>query len=196
MSKLKDMEFHSESDLRETLDGGTKKGGRGKKTDRLMLFGIIFLIALIWSVMIFYYVSYVNYSNKYYNVLININRRLKNDASRLNRVKTNLIFFKKVSRSQVNVSYILYLLSIRRFGRTYIKSLTVDNGRVKVSVFSSESGFLRSLNLMNDYVLYLNIYGLRMRTGKFRIVSLTEKGTKKNDGAAGVLASSRFKGIR
>ena len=110
--------------------------------------------------------------------------------------KTNLIFFKKVSRNQVNISYILYLLSIRRFGRTYIKSLAVDNGRVKVSVSSLESGFARSLNLMNDYVLYLNIYGMQMHTGKFRIASLTEKGTKKNAGAAGVLASERFNGIR
>ncbi|MHB1661696.1 MAG: hypothetical protein ACYCSQ_03580 [bacterium] len=192
MADFKDSNF--QSDLQNIFGDGENK--KNKKDSRIISFKLaifIFLIALTWLFIILFYASYINYYRKYNKVLNNVNYELKSDISRLNKINTNLIFFKRVSKNQVNVSYMLYLLSLHRFGETYIKSLAVNGGRVKISVFSLESGFARSLNIMNDYILYLNIYGLQMHTGKFRITSIVEKKIGENRGVIGGLASGRFK---
>ncbi len=178
MADIKEPDFHS--DLEKILGPFFKLGV------------FIFLIALAWLIIIFLYVSYINYSSKYDKVLNNLNFKLKNDISRLDKIKTNLIFFRKVAKNQVNVSYLLYLLSLRRFGATYIKSFSVNKGRVNISVFSLERSFTKSLNLMNDYVLYLNIYDLQMHTGRFAITSIAEKRIGKTSDIIGGLSSGRF----
>ncbi|MHB8232955.1 MAG: hypothetical protein ACYDDB_08665 [bacterium] len=192
MADLKDFNF--QSDFQNISgDGENKKNKKDSGINSFKLAVFIFLIALTWLFIILFYESYINYSRKYNKALSNVNYELKSDISRLNKINTNLVFFKKVSKDQVNVSYILYLLSVHRFGGTYIKSLAVNNGRVNISVFSLENGFAKSLNLMNDYVLYLNIYGLQMHTGMFRITSIVENRTGKNRGVIGGLASGRFR---
>ena len=70
----------------------------------------VFLILFLWTLIIYMYVSYVNKTTKYDDVLKSINYKLKNDSIRLKRLNSNLIFFRKVAENQVNVSYILYLL--------------------------------------------------------------------------------------
>jgi hypothetical protein len=192
MADVNDPNF--QADLQNIFgDGENKKNKKDSGINSFKLAVFIFLIALTWLFIILFYASYVNYSRKYNKVLNNVNYELKSDISRLNKINTNLAFFKKVSKNQVNVSYVLYLLSIHRFGWTYIKSLAVNNGRVNISVFSLENGFARSLNLMNDYILYLNIYGLQMHTGRFRIASIIENRTGRNRGVTGGLASGRFR---
>ncbi len=190
MADVKEPDFHA--DLEKILgSGGNKKGFELNPFFKLGVF--IFLIALSWSIIVFLCVSYINYSNKYDKVLNNLNFQLKSDITRLKKIKTNLVFFRKVAKNQVNVSYILYLLSIHRFGETGIKSLSVNKGRVDISVFSLERSFAKSLNLMNDYVLYLNIYGLQTHTGRFGITSIEEKSGGKISRIIGVLSSVRFK---
>lgn len=192
MAYIKDSNFNS--GLQKIFgDGENKKNKKDSEISPFKLGIFIFLIALTWFFIILLYTSYINYSRKYDKVLGNLNYELKSDISRLNKINTNLVFFKKVSKNQVNVSYLLYLLSVHRFGGTYIKSLAVNNGRVNISVFSLENGFARSLNLMNDYSLYLNIYGLQMHTGKFRITSIIEKGAGENSRVIGGLTSGRFR---
>ena len=190
MADIKEPDFHT--DLEKILgSGGNKKGFELNPFFKLGVF--IFLIALSWSIIVFLCVSYINYSNKYDKVLNNLNFQLKSDITRLKKIKTNLVFFRKVAKNQVNVSYILYLLSIHRFGETDIKSLSVNKGRVDISVFSLERSFAKSLNLMNDYVLYLNIYGLQTHTGRFGITSIEEKNGGKISRIIGVISSGRFK---
>jgi hypothetical protein len=187
---INEPDFHS--DLEKILgSGGSKKDFGLSPFFKPGVF--IFLTALAWLIIISLYASYINYYNKYDKVLNNLNFKLKTDTAKLNKIKTNLVFFRKVARNQVNVSYLLYLLSLRRFGDTYIKSLSVNNGRVNISVFSLENGFARSLNLMNDYTLYLNIYGLQMHTGRFRIASIIEKEKGKNRSIIGGISSGRFR---
>ena len=190
MADIKEPDFHT--DLEKILgSGGNKKDFELNSFFKLGVF--IFLIVLSWSIIVFLYVSYINYSNKYDKVLNNLNFQLKSDMARLKKIKTNLVFFRKVAKNQVNVSYILYLLSIHRFGETDIKSLSVNKGRVDISVFSLERSFAKSLNLMNDYVLYLNVYGLQTHTGRFGITSIEEKSGGKISRIIGVLSSGRFK---
>lgn len=190
MADIKEPDFHA--DLEKIFgSGGNKKGFELNLFFKLGVF--IFLIALSWSIIVFLCVSYINYSNKYDKVLNNLNFQLKSDITRLKKIKTNLVFFRKVAKNQVNVSYILYLLSIHRFGETGIKSLSVNKGRVDISVFSLERSFAKSLNLINDYVLYLNIYGLQTHTGMFGITSIEEKSGGKISRIIGVLSSGRFK---
>ena len=190
MADIKEPDFHT--DLEKILgSGGNKKDFELNSFFKLGVF--IFLIVLSWSIIVFLYVSYINYSNKYDKVLNNLNFQLKSDMARLKKIKTNLVFFRKVAKNQVNVSYILYLLSIHRFGETDIKSLSVNKGRVDISVFSLERSFAKSLNLMNDYVLYLNVYGLQTHTGRFGITSIEEKNGGKISRIIGVLSSGRFK---
>lgn len=191
MANIKDSEF--QSDLQNIFENGkNKKDNKNSGISPFKIGIFIFLIALTWLFIILFYISYINYSRKYHKVLNNINYELKSDISRLNKIKTNLVFFKKVSKNQVNVSYILYLLSIHRFGRTYIKSLAVHNGRVNISVFSLENSFSRSLNLINDYILYLNIYDLQMHTRRFKITSIAENRIGKNKVVIGGLVSERY----
>ena len=186
----KEPDFHA--DLEKILEsGGNKKDFALNPFFKLGVF--IFLIVLSWSIIVFLYVSYINYSNKYDKVLNNLNFELKSDITRLRKIKTNLVFFKKVAKNQVNVSYILYLLSLHRFGETGIKSMSVNKGRVDISVFSLEKSFEKSLNLMNDYVLYLNIYGMQMHTGNFGITSIGEKNEGKTSRIIGVLSSGKFR---
>jgi hypothetical protein len=194
MTESKDFDFHP--DLKGIFGkNGNDENKKNKKNwdeniFKLALF--ILLIGLTWLLIILIYISYIDYSRKYDNVLNNINHKLKADNLKLDKINTNLIFFKKVNRNQVNVSYILYLLSMRRFGRTYIKSISANNGQVNISIFSLERGFARSLNLMNDYKLYLNIYGLQMHTGRFRITYISENSSRKKIGIAGRISSVRF----
>ncbi len=189
MADIKEPDFHS--DLEKILGSGlNKKDFRSNYFVKLGIF--IFLIVVSWSIIIFLYASYINYFNKYDKILNNLNFQLKSDITKSNKIKTNLVFFRKVAKNQVNVSYLLYLLSIRRFGKTGIKSFSVNKGRVNISVFSMEKSFTRSLNLMNDYVLYLNIYCLQMHTGRFRITSVNENKSGKSSGDIWGLSSGRF----
>jgi hypothetical protein len=142
--------------------------------------------------MYFYYLSYVNSSKKYNGILSRLSLNLKGDTLRYNKVKTNLIFFKQVNKNQVNISNLLYLLSIHRFGLTYVQSITVRDGHIYIGMMSSGRRFLKGLRLMRDYAVYLNIYSLQMHTGSFKITSLIETKTKSNKGVLGVLTSGRY----
>jgi hypothetical protein len=189
-------DIHKEPDFHADLEKILESGENNKyfALNPFFKLGIfIFLTVLSWSVIVFIYVSYINYSNKYDKVLNNLNFQLKSDITRLKKIKTNLVFFRQVAKNQVNVSYILYLLSIHRFGETGIKYLSVNKGRVDISVFSLEKSFEKSLNLMNDYVLYLNIYGLQAHTGNFDITSIGEENAGKTSRIIGVLSSGKFR---
>ncbi len=193
----------SESDLHKLFKDDKNipfnKNTNKKERDALNLFVIILLITLIvitWLSMYFYYLSYVNSSRKYNDILGKLSLNLKKDASRYGNIKTNLIFFKQVNKNQVNVSNLLYLLSIHRFGLTYVQSITVRDGHVYVRMMSRNMGFLKGLRLMRDYAVYLSIYSLQMHTGSFRIASLIKTKTKKNTkGVSGILESAVYKHI-
>lgn len=191
MTEINGSDFHSDFD--KIFGSGGNKNFELNPFFKIGIF--IFLILLAWLLIAHLYLSYINYTNKYDKALNNLNFKLKNDMAKLGKVRTNLVFFRKMAKNQVNVSYILYVLSLRRFGETGIKSLSVNKGRVNISIFSLEDGFARSLNLMNDYVLYLNIYGMQMHTGRFAITSIEEKsgaGKSQNSSIIGVLSSGRF----
>ncbi len=189
MAGIKEADFHA--DLEKILGSGLNKNGF-KSNYFLKLGFLLFLIVLSWSIIIFLYASYINYFNKYDKVLNNLNFQLKGDISRFNKIKTNLVFFRNVAKNQVNVSYLLYLLSVRRFGDTAIKSMSVNKGRVNISIFSLEKSFAKNLNLMNDYALYLNIYGLNTHTGRFAISSFNGNNSIKNAQTLWGLSSGRF----
>ena len=189
----------SESDLHKLFKDDRNipfnKNTNKKERDALSLFIIILLITLIvitWLSMYFYYLSYVNSSKKYNGILSRLSLNLKGDTLRYNKVKTNLIFFKQVNKNQVNISNLLYLLSIHRFGLTYVQSITVRDGHIYIGMMSSGRRFLKGLRLMRDYAVYLNIYSLQMHTGSFKITSLIETKTKSNKGVLGVLTSGRY----
>ncbi len=189
----------SESDLHKLFKDDKNipfnKNTNKKERDALNLFVIILLITLIvitWLSMYFYYLSYVNSSKKYNGILSRLSLNLKGDTLRYNKVKTNLIFFKQVNKNQVNISNLLYLLSIHRFGLTYVQSITVRDGHIYIGMMSSGRRFLKGLRLMRDYAVYLNIYSLQMHTGSFKITSLIETKTKSNKGVLGVLTSGRY----
>ena len=189
----------SESDLHKLFKDDRNipfnKNTNKKERDALNLFVIILLITLIvitWLSMYFYYLSYVNSSKKYNGILSRLSLNLKGDTLRYNKVKTNLIFFKQVNKNQVNISNLLYLLSIHRFGLTYVQSITVRDGHIYIGMMSSGRRFLKGLRLMRDYAVYLNIYSLQMHTGSFKITSLIETKTKSNKGVLGVLTSGRY----
>ncbi len=189
----------SESDLHKLFKDDRNipfnKNTNKKERDALNLFVIILLITLIvitWLSVYFYYLSYVNSSKKYNGILSRLSLNLKGDTLRYNKVKTNLIFFKQVNKNQVNISNLLYLLSIHRFGLTYVQSITVRDGHIYIGMMSSGRRFLKGLRLMRDYAVYLNIYSLQMHTGSFKITSLIETKTKSNKGVLGVLTSGRY----
>ncbi|RZD13978.1 MAG: hypothetical protein EVJ47_08600 [Candidatus Acidulodesulfobacterium ferriphilum] len=189
----------SESDLHKLFKDDRNipfnKNTNKKERDALSLFIIILLITLIvitWLSVYFYYLSYVNSSKKYNGILSRLSLNLKGDTLRYNKVKTNLIFFKQVNKNQVNISNLLYLLSIHRFGLTYVQSITVRDGHIYIGMMSSGRRFLKGLRLMRDYAVYLNIYSLQMHTGSFKITSLIETKTKSNKGVLGVLTSGRY----
>ncbi|MCL4497758.1 MAG: hypothetical protein M1412_06910 [Deltaproteobacteria bacterium] len=189
----------SESDLHKLFKDDKNipfnKNTNKKERDALNLFVIILLITLIvitWLSMYFYYLSYVNSSKKYNGILSRLSLNLKGDTLRYNKVKTNLIFFKQVNKNQVNVSNLLYLLSMHRFGLTYVQSITVRDGHIYIWMMSSGRRFLKSLRLMRDYAVYLSIYSLQMHTGSFKITSLIETKTKSNKGVLGVLTSGGY----
>ena len=189
----------SESDLHKLFKDDKNipfnKNTNKKERDALNLFVIILLITLIvitWLSMYFYYLSYVNSSKKYNGILSRLSLNLKGDTLRYNKVKTNLIFFKQVNKNQVNISNLLYLLSIHRFGLTYVQSITVRDGHIYIWMMSSGRRFLKSLRLMRDYAVYLSIYSLQMHTGSFKITSLIETKTKSNKGVLGVLTSGGY----
>ncbi len=189
MAEIKGSDF--DSDLQKIF--GYDDRGRKNGINPSVMVLLVFLIVATWFFISLYYLSYINYSKKYDIVLNNLNYKLKNDMSRLDRIKTNLTFFKSVNKNQVNVSYILYLLSLHRFGKSYVRSLAVNDGRVNVSIFSLENSFRKNLGIIRDYALYLNIYDLRMHTGKFGIASLIKEKVGKENGVAGTIVSSRFK---
>ncbi len=189
----------SESDLHKLFKDDKNipfnKNTNKKERDALNLFVIILLITLIvitWLSMYFYYLSYVNSSKKYNGILSRLSLNLKGDTLRYNKVKTNLIFFKQVNKNQVNVSNLLYLLSMHRFGLTYVQSITIRDGHIYIWMMSSGRRFLKSLRLMRDYAVYLSIYSLQMHTGSFKITSLIETKTKSNKGVLGVLTSGGY----
>ncbi len=189
----------SESDLHKLFKDDKNipfnKNTNKKERDALNLFIIILLITLIvitWLSMYFYYLSYVNSSKKYNGILSRLSLNLKGDTLRYNKVKTNLIFFKQVNKNQVNVSNLLYLLSMHRFGLTYVQSITVRDGHIYIWMMSSGRRFLKSLRLMRNYAVYLSIYSLQMHTGSFKITSLIETKTKSNKGVLGVLTSGGY----
>ena len=189
----------SESDLHKLFKDDKNipfnKNTNKKERDALNLFVIILLITLIvitWLSMYFYYLSYVNSSKKYNGILSRLSLNLKGDTLRYNKVKTNLIFFKQVNKNQVNVSNLLYLLSMHRFGLTYVQSITVRDGHIYIWMMSSGRRFLKSLRLMRNYAVYLSIYSLQMHTGSFKITSLIETKTKSNKGVLGVLTSGGY----
>ena len=189
----------SESDLHKLFKDDKNipfnKNTNKKERDALNLFVIILLITLIvitWLSMYFYYLSYVNSSKKYNGILSRLSLNLKGDTLRYNKVKTNLIFFKQVNKNQVNVSNLLYLLSMHRFGLTYVQSITIRDGHIYIWMMSSGRRFLKSLRLMRNYAVYLSIYSLQMHTGSFKITSLIETKTKSNKGVLGVLTSGGY----
>ena len=185
MDEMNGSDFHADFD--KIFESGRNKNNL--ELNPYFKIGVfVVLILFLWTLIIYLYVSYINRTSKYEKALENINYKLKNDSLRLKRLDANLIFFKKVAENQVNVSYILYLLSLHRFGESRIKSLSVNKGKVGVSVFSFEKGFARTLNLINDYVIYLNIYDMKMHTGKFYLNALKIK----NKEIIGVLSSKRF----
>ncbi|MDA8303772.1 MAG: hypothetical protein M0016_01225 [Deltaproteobacteria bacterium] len=172
-----------------------KNKNTNKERDALNLFVIILLITLIvitWLSMYFYYLSYVNSSKKYNGILSRLSLNLKGDTLRYNKVKNNLIFFKQVNKYQINISNLLYLLSIHRFGLTYVKSIKVEGGHIYIWMMPSGGRFLKGLRLMGDYAAYLSIYSLQMHTGSFKITSLVETKTKSKKGVLGVLTSGRY----
>ncbi|MFW0883754.1 hypothetical protein ACMCNP_01645 [Candidatus Acidulodesulfobacterium sp. H_13] len=189
MTEIKGSDFHS--DLQKIFGYDDRRNGNG--INPLVMVLLVFLIVATWFFISLYYLSYINYSKKYNIVLDNLSYKLKNDMSRSDRIKTNLTFFKSVNKNQVNVSYVLYLLSLHRFGKSYVRSLTVNDGRIDISIFSLENSFRKNLGIMRDYALYLNIYDLRMHTGRFGIASLIEEKTGKKSGVVGTITSSRFK---
>ncbi len=185
MDEMNGSNFHSDFD--RIFESGRNKNNL--ELNPYFKIGVfVFLIIFLWAFIIYLYMSYLNKTIKYEKALENINYKLKNDSLKLKRLNSNLIFFRKVAKNQVNVSYILYILSLHRFGESRIKSLSVNKGKVSVSVFSFEKGFARALNIMNDYLLYLNIYDMKMHTGRFYLNAL--KG--KNKEIIGILSSKRF----
>ena len=185
MDEMSNSSFHSDFD--KIFESGRNKNNL--ELNPYFKIGVfVFLILFLWTLIIYLYVSYINRTSKYEKALENINYKLKNDSLKLKKLNSNLIFFRKVAENQVNVSYILYLLSLHRFGESRIKSLSVNKGKVDISVFSLEKGFARTLNLMNDYVIYLNIYDMKMHTGRFYLNALKSK----NKEIIGVLSSKRF----
>ena len=185
MDEMNGSDFHADFD--KIFESGRNKNNL--ELNPYFKIGVfVVLILFLWTLIIYLYVSYINRTSKYEKALENINYKLKNDSLRLKRLDANLIFFKKVAENQVNVSYILYLMSLHRFGESEIRTLSVNKGKVGISVFSLEKGFTRSLNLMNDYVIYLNIYDMKMHTGRFYLNALKSK----NKEIIGVLSSKRF----
>ncbi|HEC24958.1 MAG TPA: hypothetical protein ENI54_02945 [bacterium] len=191
MTEIKGSDFYSDLQKIFGYDGRGRRNGKGINLSVIVL--LVFLIVATWFFISLYYLSYINYSKKYNIVLNNLNYKLKNDISRLDRIKTNLTFFKSINKNQVNVSYILHLLSLHRFGKSYIKSLAVNDGRVDVSIFSLENSFRKNLGIMRDYALYLNLYDLRMHTGRFGIASLIKEKAEGKSGFVGTITSNRFK---
>ncbi len=188
----------SESDLHKLFKDDKNipfNKNTNKKRDTLNLSIIILLIALIvitWFLMYLYYLSYVNSSKKYNGILSTLSLNLKGDILRYNKIKTDLIFFKQVNKNQVNISNLLYLLSLHRFGSTYVKSVKVRDGHVFISIMSLDKGFIKGLRLMRNYAVYLSIYSLQMHTGSFKIASLFETKMKGNKGIVGILKSDKF----
>ncbi|MGC8554077.1 MAG: hypothetical protein ACP5NA_01080 [Candidatus Acidulodesulfobacterium sp.] len=185
MNEINGSDFHSDFD--KIFESGRNKNNL--ELNPYFKIGVfVFLIIVLWMFIIYLYVSYVSRTSKYEKALENINYKLKNDSIKLKKLNDNLIFFKKVAENQVNVSYILYLLSLHRFGESGIRSISVNKGKVGISVFLLEKGFARSLNLMNDYAIYLNIYDMKMHTGRFYLNAIKSK----NKETIGVLSSKRF----
>ncbi len=185
MNEINGSDFHSDFDR-------IFESGRNKNNLELHPYfkiGVfVFLILVLWMFIISLYMSYIKRSDQYKKALENINYKLKNDSLKLKKLNNNLIFFKKVAENQVNVSYIIYLLSLHRFGASGINSLSVNHGKVSISIFSLEKNFTRSLNIMNDYAIYLNIYDMKMHTGRFYLNAIKSK----NKETIGILSSKRF----
>lgn len=164
-------------------------GGRGGSINPATFTFITFII-LTWLLIFLTCFSYFNFSGKYGKALEGLRTHLKKDSSRLVMIRNNTKFFGSVAKNQVNVYYLFYLLSLHRFGSIYLKSVSVKNGRVVLSALSSGKSFERSLNYMNDYALYLSIYGMPLHTGQFRVSSI--KSSAANGIISGCIIADRY----
>lgn len=193
MAEFNETDFHAlfKGDNNAPLNKNKKRALAG--LNLFVLVPLMVLIIIAWFLMYLYYLSYVNSSVKYNNILNRETLNLKNDKLRYDKIKTDLKFLKTVNKNQVNVSNLLYILSLHRFGLTYVRSIKVNKGRVSIELMSLDDGYVKGLRSMSDYAVYLNIYSLQMHTGGFKITSLTDNSAKGNTGILGKIESGRYR---
>ncbi len=159
----------------------------------LVVMALAMLIIITWFSIYLCYLSYINSTKKSGYISKGLSLNLKKDTLRYNKIKTNLAFFKTTDENQVNISNLFYLLSLHRLSSTYVSFIKADNGRISVGIVSLDKGYFKSLRLIRDYALYLNMYDSQMHTDGFKIVTLTNIKTKNGNYILGVLESGKYR---
>lgn len=193
MNELNESDYHSLFKSEENVPFNKKTDKKQGALNLFVVIALTILIIITWFSVYMCYLSYENSSKKSGDISRGLSLNLKTDTLRYNKIKTNLAFFKTVNKDQINISNLFYLLSLHRFGSTYVSFIKTDNGRIIVGIVSLNKQFLKSLRLVRDYAMYLNISDSQMHTNGFKITALAYAKAKKGKHILGVLTSNRYK---
>ena len=179
--------FDKNSSFGKISSGGGKI--KNKNHNKLLILAYLFALIIIWSAFFINYVSDSNKISQYNKELSIISSSIKKNSALLEKLKSNLFFFKNIKNNQVNIANLLYNISIHKFSAGKLTSVLIKSGKVYLKFIVYKNNFLNSLNNLMGYKVYLNMNRNEIFTGRFKIVSLVKAG--KNQFKALLISSNK-----
>ena len=152
---------------------------KNKKQQKIIILVYIFVLIIIWFAFFINYVTSNKIIAKYNKELSSLSIHIKNNSVFLDKLKNNLHFFKNIKYNQINISNLLYTVSIHKFPKSKLRSIIVKDGRVYLRLIIYKKNFLNSLNNLTGYKVYLNMNKNKIFTGRFKINYLIRVGKDK-----------------
>ncbi|MHB8281601.1 MAG: hypothetical protein ACYDDE_02210 [bacterium] len=152
---------------------------KNKNQQKIIILGYIFILIAIWFALFINYAASSKIISKYNKELSLLSINIKNNSVFLDKLKNNLHFFKNIKYNQINISNLLYAVSIHKFPKSKLISIIVKDGKVYLRLIVYKKNFLNSLNNLTGYKVYLNMNKNKIFTGRFKIDYLIRVGKNK-----------------
>ncbi|MHB1680656.1 MAG: hypothetical protein ACYCTB_09160 [bacterium] len=152
---------------------------KNKNQQKIIILVYIFVLIVIWFAFFINYVASNKIIVKYNKELSLLSINIKNNSVFLDKLKNNLHFFKNIKYNQINISNLLYAVSIHKFPKSKLRSIIVKDGKVYLRLIVYKNNFLNSLNSLISYKFYLNMNKNKIFAGRFKIDYLIRVGKNK-----------------
>ncbi len=152
---------------------------KNKNQYKIIILLYIFVLIVIWFAFFINYAAGAKIIAKYNKELSLLSINIKNNSVFLDKLKNNLHFFKNIKYNQINISNLLYAISIHKFPKSKLSSIIVKDGKVYLQLIVYKKNFLNSLNNLMSYKVYLNMNKNKIFTGRFKIDYLIRVGKNK-----------------